>query len=700
MALTYGFYNSFKGDRRYNAEQMSEIFDGILIDGIIPGIGQLFVVKTASNRMQITVGTGRAWFDHTWTKNDSVRLLTVPPCDVTRPRYDAVVLEVNHNDRMNSIKIVQGVPSVNPLKPTLVNEDKVRQYPLAYILVRAGTSEIMASDIENTVGRSPTPFATGVLETAPLDDLWNQWKGEFTEWFDNIKAQLSGNIATNLQNQIDQIRANIPVKATINEALLGSNDTKFVSPAGLKATIDANQKYLVDNNGTKYTWRARNVLPMLNDPGTTDISVTSLLYGIVIKLANYEVLHYENKIWVFDKAGSVRNYSVACSIAVEPGYPAGTVKRWGYEECIVTDRAIPIHNTNSYIAFTKTSLYKITVGTSTPTVELYYSWPATDGRPVALSYIDADWSALILGFDDHKFRVFKIPNKYVSQPTIYTFGPYTEFGVSSSNYIKFHGIAGQYGIYIAGNASVLTGYMIVNLLTGTVVKGCTTFTNSIEPTYCFVDDLHGIFAILGSEKILLFSGTSTSYNEYSLNPIPSANYVYVRCGQGPNDGIKVIDRSLGLLYLTALVTMNASDEKRSYYIFRYQYVGTFRASVYTYPPYISEDFPISSSKDLQIINGSSKFVTYLKYDSASSIYYPSFATYAIIPLDMSSSAIYLEINTAYSMYSSSEASNHGELLLIPSLMIYERFIYARPKCPPAGVGKYDMLARSFIGVPI
>lgn len=207
MAFTSGFFNSLKGDRKYNAEQLSEIFDGVLKDGIIPSQGQLFDVNSASNGMQITVGTGRAWFYHTWSKNDSIMILTVEPSDVTRPRYDTVVLEVNReeNVRANSIKIIKGVAAVNADKPILLNTNTVKQYPLAHIHVRANTKEIRAADIENMVGREPTVFATGVLETVPIDDLWSQWKGEWDDWFSNIKLQLSGNIVTNLQYQIDQL---------------------------------------------------------------------------------------------------------------------------------------------------------------------------------------------------------------------------------------------------------------------------------------------------------------------------------------------------------------------------------------------------------------------------------------------------------------------------------------------------------------
>lgn len=238
MAFTSGFFNAVKSDRTYNAEQMAEIFDGVLKDGIIPSQGQLFAVTSANNGMQINIGTGRAWFDHTWSKNDSIMVLFVDPPDATRPRIDTVVLEVNHtfDVRQNSIKIVKGDPYPTPVKPTLIFENEIKQYPLAHIRVNAGVSAITASDIENAVGLEPTVFATGVLETVSLTQLWSQWKGDWEAWFANIKLQLTENVVTNLQYQIEE-RVKIADKASTTEAQGGTNDTKWMTPLKTKQAV-------------------------------------------------------------------------------------------------------------------------------------------------------------------------------------------------------------------------------------------------------------------------------------------------------------------------------------------------------------------------------------------------------------------------------------------------------------------------------
>ena len=134
MAFTCGFFNSENGDRKYNAEQMSAIFDGIIADGVFTTIGDHMAV-TAGTGMQVLVGTGKAWFDHTWNVNDAAYPLTIAASDVTLSRIDAIVLETNHSDsvRLNKLRVVQGTVASSPVKPTLTNSEKVHQHPLLMV---------------------------------------------------------------------------------------------------------------------------------------------------------------------------------------------------------------------------------------------------------------------------------------------------------------------------------------------------------------------------------------------------------------------------------------------------------------------------------------------------------------------------------------------------------------------------------------
>lgn len=206
MALRYGFFNSKNGDRKYDAIDISSIFDGIIEDGVFGTIGEQFTV-TPGEGLQVIVGSGKAWFHHTWTSNDAPIPLSISGPDITLDRYDAVVLEINNDEsvRANSIKIIEGKSQSQPAKPSLVNTENVHQYALAYVLVQHGSSSISSGDIEIVVGKSGCPFVTAPLESVSVDQLFLQWEHEFDEWFDNVQSQLEGDIATNLQRQIDSI---------------------------------------------------------------------------------------------------------------------------------------------------------------------------------------------------------------------------------------------------------------------------------------------------------------------------------------------------------------------------------------------------------------------------------------------------------------------------------------------------------------
>lgn len=238
MAVTYGFYNSLNKDRVYNAEQMSSIFNGIITDGVFASIGGS-LMPIAGTGMRVVVKTGKCWFNSTWTLNDALLPLDIEAADVSLTRIDAVAVEINSavSTRANTIKVIKGTPSANPAKPALANTETLHQYALGYITIGAGVTSITADKIEVNVGKETCPFITSVLQQTDITALFNQWDAEFNAWFANVQAQLSGNVAANLQRQIDE-RVKIIDKATDSDVLLGTDDSKWITPAKLKKVRD------------------------------------------------------------------------------------------------------------------------------------------------------------------------------------------------------------------------------------------------------------------------------------------------------------------------------------------------------------------------------------------------------------------------------------------------------------------------------
>lgn len=187
MAVTFGFYNSINKDRAYNANQFSQIFDGIIKDGVYqncPDEGN-FLATRAGNGMQVILGPGRAWFNGTWTLNDADIPVSISGSDYQVDRIDTLVLKVDKTDqvRANSIYIEEGDPSSNPQPKELVDTDAVFYHPLATIRVRAGTDTILSGDITIQVNRDErTPFVTGIIDHVTAAQMLSIWEAEWNEY--------------------------------------------------------------------------------------------------------------------------------------------------------------------------------------------------------------------------------------------------------------------------------------------------------------------------------------------------------------------------------------------------------------------------------------------------------------------------------------------------------------------------------------
>lgn len=289
--MTCGFYNSIDatdtGRRRYDAEQMSAIFDGVIADGVFATVGNGFRVEPSSGRT-VTIDTGKAWLNHTWTRIDAKIPILMPESDMILGRYDAIVIEVNASTDVkdNLIQVVKGTAASSPSKPTLTNNELVHQHPICYIYRPADSTEITASNIEYVVGSTAgIPWVTGLIDTVDPDDFLAQWKDSldrfeaakeaefnqymadrktdyetwyaemkqlmadvmneldvwtanqksaFLDWFGEMKDQLSTDAAGNLQIQID--------KEEIERILIvgmGSGDKTFSDDGTIITTVDS-----------------------------------------------------------------------------------------------------------------------------------------------------------------------------------------------------------------------------------------------------------------------------------------------------------------------------------------------------------------------------------------------------------------------------------------------------------------------------
>jgi len=240
MSITFGFYNSMNGDRKYDAIEMSKLFDGLIADGVFATVGESLMV-TEKVGMGIIVSSGRAWFNHTWTLNDANLILNIASSHLVLNRIDTVILEVNSEaaSRSNSIKILEGTAGSDPVPATLTKTELVNQYPLAQVYVGAGVTDITQANITNKIGTADCPFVTGVIDTINADSLLLQWDSEYDAWqsgvdsdweawFATIQGALDGDPAGNLLAMINAL-----TYADVGAQVAGTYNTRVGTDADI-----------------------------------------------------------------------------------------------------------------------------------------------------------------------------------------------------------------------------------------------------------------------------------------------------------------------------------------------------------------------------------------------------------------------------------------------------------------------------------
>ena len=236
-------------DRTYLATHFASYFASFVGNGVFAGKAQqLQVLANNPNSMSVKVLPGQGWINGYWYENVEEKILPVDPADGVLKRIDNVVLRLDFKERKIEAIIVKGENSGSPISPRLKRDTDAFELLLATINVGASISKISQPNIsDERPNSSVCGWVTGLINQVSTQDLYEQYqayylefkgksteewnnlkeskKSEFEDWFNEIKAQLSGNIAGNLQTQISNLVAradNIESKNSIQDSSISS----------------------------------------------------------------------------------------------------------------------------------------------------------------------------------------------------------------------------------------------------------------------------------------------------------------------------------------------------------------------------------------------------------------------------------------------------------------------------------------------
>ncbi len=215
MAYTSGFFDAVDQgggdyDREYSAATFAHYFSLLVQNGVFPDPSTGMQVKASTNPdMHVSVQPGSGWVNgyYITVEDNDPEQLTVPTANPSLSRIDSVIMGLNYVDREVQLYIKSGAVSASPSAVSLQRDNDLYELELAQITVSAGMASITQANITDM--RSNTSrcgIVKGMIDQIDTTDLFAQYDNAFQTWFDSIKTQLSGNIATNLQNQIDQLK--------------------------------------------------------------------------------------------------------------------------------------------------------------------------------------------------------------------------------------------------------------------------------------------------------------------------------------------------------------------------------------------------------------------------------------------------------------------------------------------------------------
>ena len=295
MALTSGFFNSVSGDRTYNADQISSMFEGLISDGIYESVGDAFQV-TADSGMNVLVGTGRAMLNSKWVKNTAPITVTINDAHVLLNRYTAVVLRLDISNRSISVETIDGTAASTPSKPAIVRNSSYFDLLLAYIYVGAGVTSITQANIDDQ--RANTTYCgwvTGVVTQVDTSTLFLQWQNAYETFYAQMVAWMASEQSafdTWFAALTDELNINTYIEEYIKTASIAYGASKVVSCDMTGYTYENGDIFIVYINGleakqgTDYT---------LNTSGATP-TVTFLFTGVSGQSEDVKVRVLKSKI--------------------------------------------------------------------------------------------------------------------------------------------------------------------------------------------------------------------------------------------------------------------------------------------------------------------------------------------------------------------------------------------------------------------
>lgn len=147
-------------------------------EGIRQGSGSELAVTAPGGAMTVQVASGQAMIRGHYYSSTASETLTIAAADVTNPRIDSVVLELDPSANTVLLKVLTGTPAGSPVAPSLTQTDSgVYQIRLANVAVAAGALAISSGNLTDLRTYMFAGIGKWTTATRPANPVANQTTG-------------------------------------------------------------------------------------------------------------------------------------------------------------------------------------------------------------------------------------------------------------------------------------------------------------------------------------------------------------------------------------------------------------------------------------------------------------------------------------------------------------------------------------------
>ncbi len=189
-------------DRDYLAKQFMDYFSLFIGNGVfISPTNQLKVIPGTG--LTIMVSPGWAFINGAWYHNSENITIELNANGTNVSRIDSIRVRYSESNRKITTVYISG-------DTQLSRGDSQYDLELAQISVAPSAVTISAANITDIrSNETRCGFVKGLVDVISTDDLFSQLNAQFNEWFDTVKGQLQGDLATKLQLEFTQLEADV-----------------------------------------------------------------------------------------------------------------------------------------------------------------------------------------------------------------------------------------------------------------------------------------------------------------------------------------------------------------------------------------------------------------------------------------------------------------------------------------------------------